>query len=140
MYGISFRIFIELICNFWINYLILILACVGRLLSFSIETSKKRMVTLSSLEKNPAVGKLSDCLVMSQSSVSREHKVNVVGEEGNINLGVHRSVSRSVNQIKTRSDMYIDSIGVVGAQNESSLFSSSLSDLFNHNRKLKSYT
>ncbi|XP_057516597.1 protein MEI2-like 1 isoform X2 [Amaranthus tricolor] len=96
------------------------------------------MVTLSSLEKNPAVGKLSDCLVMSQSSVSREHKVNVVGEEGNINLGVHRSVSRSVNQIKTRSDMYIDSIGVVGAQNESSLFSSSLSDLFNHNLTLSS--
>lgn len=140
MYGISFRIFIELICNFRINYLILILASVGRLLSFGIETSKKTMVTLTSLEEDLAVGKPSDCLVMSQSSVPGEHKVNVVREDGNINLGVLRSVSRSVDQSKTRSDMYIDSMGVVGAQNESSLFSSSLSDLFNHNCKLKSYT
>lgn len=105
------------------------------------------MVTLSSLEKISAVGKLSDCLAMSQSSVPRDQKVDVVGEDGNI--GVHRTLSRSMNPNKTmRPDMYLDSaycngdrhiVGVVGAQNESSLFSSSLSELVNHKRKCLLY-
>lgn len=104
------------------------------------------MVTLSSLEKISAVGKLSDCLAMSQSSVPRDQKVDVVGEDGNI--GVHRMLSRSMNPNKTmRPDMYLDSaycngdrhiVGVVGAQNESSLFSSSLSELVNHKLRLSS--
>ncbi|KAL2935604.1 Protein MEI2-like 4 [Bienertia sinuspersici] len=99
------------------------------------------MVTLSSLEKISAVGKLSDCLAMSQSSVPRDQKVDVVGEDGNV-VGVNRSLSKSVNPNKTmRPDVYLDSayykgdrhlVGVVGAQNESSLFSSSLSELVNH--------
>uniref|UniRef100_A0A803ND93 Mei2-like C-terminal RNA recognition motif domain-containing protein n=1 Tax=Chenopodium quinoa TaxID=63459 RepID=A0A803ND93_CHEQI len=104
------------------------------------------MVTLSSLEKISAVGKLSDCLAMSQSPVPREQKIDVVGEDGNI--GVHRALSRSMNQNKmTRPDVYFDStyykgdrhlVGVVGAQNESSLFSSSLSELVNHKLRLSS--
>lgn len=104
------------------------------------------MVTLSSLEKISAVGKLSDCLAMSQSPVPREQKVDVVGEDGN--NGVHRALSRSMNQNKTmRPDVYFDStyckgdrhlVGVVGAQNESSLFSSSLSELVNHKLRLSS--
>lgn len=108
------------------------------------------MVTLSSLEKISAVGKLSDCLVMSQSSVARDQKIDVVGEDGNNSISVHRGLSRSVNQNKPiRAEMYLDSpytngdrnlVGVVGAQNESSLFSSSLSDLFNQKRKLRLYT
>ncbi|XP_057519008.1 protein MEI2-like 4 isoform X1 [Amaranthus tricolor] len=106
------------------------------------------MVTLSSLEKISAVGKLSDCLVMSQSSVARDQKIDVVGEDGNNSISVHRGLSRSVNQNKPiRAEMYLDSpytngdrnlVGVVGAQNESSLFSSSLSDLFNQKLRMSS--
>ncbi|KAK9748240.1 hypothetical protein RND81_02G045200 [Saponaria officinalis] len=105
------------------------------------------MVTLPPLEKISAVGKLSDCLANSQPSVGREQKVDIVGEDGSV--GVHRMLSKSVNQNMTmRSDMYFDPtsykadnkpvVGVIGAQNESSLFSSSLSDLVNHKMRLSS--
>ena len=98
------------------------------------------MVTVSSLDKISTVGKLSDCLAISQSSSSRDSKVDLDGEDGTV--GRQRLLSRSVNQNPNmRSDMYLDStnckvdrhlVGVIGAQNESSLFSSSLSELVNH--------
>lgn len=102
------------------------------------------MVTVSSLDKISTVGKLSDCLAISQSSMARDHKADVGGEDGN--PGIPRVLSRSVNQnLKVRSDMYLDPtsrnvdrhfVGVIGPQNESSLFSSSLSDLVHHKMKL----
>ncbi|KAH9615770.1 hypothetical protein KSS87_012345 [Heliosperma pusillum] len=107
------------------------------------------MVTVSPLEKLSAVGKLSDCLAISQPSVGRDQKADIVGESGSI--GVHRTLSRSVNHNKAMpSDMYFDSacykadnnqvVGVNGAQNESSLFSSSLSDLVHHKLRLSNKT
>ncbi|KAL9239397.1 hypothetical protein vseg_013727 [Gypsophila vaccaria] len=103
------------------------------------------MVTLPPLEKISAVGKLSNCLANSQPSAGRDQQVDMVGEDGGI--GVHRGLSKSVNQdITMRSDMYLDPthykadnkpvVGVIGTQNESSLFSSSLSDLVNHKLRL----
>ena len=102
------------------------------------------MVTVSSLDKISAVGKLSDCLAISQSSASRDNQADLGGEDGNV--GMQGLFSRSVNQNpKVRSDMYFDStnckvdrhlVGVIGAKNESSLFSSSLSELVNHKSKL----
>ncbi|XP_074316498.1 protein MEI2-like 4 [Silene latifolia] len=71
----------------------------------------------------------------------------MVGEDGY--AGVYRTQLRSVNQSKTmHPDVYFDSTryiadnrhlaGVVAAQNESSLFSSSLSDLVQHKLRLSS--
>ncbi|KAL9231563.1 hypothetical protein vseg_006779 [Gypsophila vaccaria] len=106
------------------------------------------MVTVSSsLEKISAVGKRLDYLPISERAVGSERKVDMVGEDGSV--AVHRAVSRSVNQNKAmRSDVFLDSacyradnrhvVGVIGAQNESSLFSSSLSDLVHHKLRLSS--
>ncbi|KAH9623702.1 hypothetical protein KSS87_013416 [Heliosperma pusillum] len=71
----------------------------------------------------------------------------MVGEDGYV--GVYRTQLRSVNQSKTvHPDVYLDSTcyvannrhlaGVIAAQNESSLFSSSLSDLVHHKLRLSS--
>ncbi|KAH9617555.1 hypothetical protein KSS87_013851 [Heliosperma pusillum] len=95
------------------------------------------MVTSFSLENISAVGKLPDCLPISQLSVGRNQKVDKFREGESIDSHQNKTM---------RSDVYLDStcykadnkhlVGVIGAQDESSLFSSSLSDLVHHKLRL----
>ncbi|GAB4860350.1 hypothetical protein Ancab_035509 [Ancistrocladus abbreviatus] len=100
------------------------------------------MVMMSPLEKVSPMVAPSDCWELSQSSLVRVKKLNSGMEVGSINLD--SSLSRSANHNKKLwSDLYFDptSCNLDGhpncvnvAKKESSLFSSSLSDLFTKNK------